>query len=149
MVLLLSAVVFSILIRSLKRDIIRYNDIEIEEHNDEEYGWKIVHGDVFRPPIHRLFLSIFIGNGLQMFFMSVVTITMAALGFLSPTNRGSLITVMLVCYVLFGGISGYVSARIYKLCGGQSWRRNVLLNCSMIPGYSIINTEYYILTHFF
>jgi transmembrane 9 superfamily protein 2/4 len=41
---------------------------------------------------------------------------------------------MIVCYVLFGGISGYVSARVYKLCGGQTWRQNVLYTCLLIPG---------------
>jgi transmembrane 9 superfamily member 2/4 len=131
---LLSAVVFSILLRALKKDIVRYNDIDIED-NEDEFGWKLIHGDVFRAPPHRMFLSVFIGNGLQILLMSTVTISLAAFGFLSPSNRGSLVTVMVVFYVLFGSIAGYVSARIYKLCGGQAWRQNVLLTCLLIPGY--------------
>lgn len=73
-VFLLSAVVFSILLRALRRDITRYNDIDIEE-NEEEFGWKLIHGDIFRAPIHRMFLSVFIGNGLQMLMMCAVTIS--------------------------------------------------------------------------
>jgi transmembrane 9 superfamily protein 2/4 len=40
----------------------------------EESGWKLVHGDVFRPPRYpRLFASL-IGNGIQILGMAVVTI---------------------------------------------------------------------------
>jgi len=38
----------------------------------------------------------------------------ACLGFLSPANRGSLMTCVLVLYVCLGTPAGYVSARIYK-----------------------------------
>jgi len=45
------------------------------------------------------------------------------LGFLSPSNRGSLATVMLLFYTLFAFVGGYVSARAYKFFEGQGWRR--------------------------
>ena len=45
-------------------------------------------------------------------FFSVVVF--ACLGFLSPANRGSLMTCSLVLYVCLGTPAGYVSARIYK-----------------------------------
>ena len=35
--------------------------------------------------------------------MVSVTLVFALLGFLSPSNRGSLATVMIVCWTLFGG----------------------------------------------
>ena len=38
-----------ILVRALRKDIAQYNDASIEEAK-EESGWKLVHGDVFRPP---------------------------------------------------------------------------------------------------
>ena len=132
-VILLSAIVFGIFIRTLKRDISRYNDIEIED-TQEEFGWKMIHGDVFRSPSNRMMLSVLIGNGAQVLFMASVTLVLAALGFLSPSNRGSLLTVMLVCYVLFGSVAGYISSRIYKLCGGQAWRQNVLMTSILVPG---------------
>ena len=49
--LLLSGVLTMILIRTLRRDIAQYNqDSEDMEDALEETGWKLVHGDVFRPP---------------------------------------------------------------------------------------------------
>jgi len=41
-------------------------------------------------------------------------VVFACLGFLSPANRGSLMTCVLVLYVCLGTPAGYVSARIYK-----------------------------------
>jgi len=35
----------------------------------EDSGWKLVHGDVFRPPKHTLLLSVLLGSGSQLFMM--------------------------------------------------------------------------------
>ncbi len=35
----------------------------------EESGWKLVHGDVFRPPRHSELLSALIGTGVPLFCM--------------------------------------------------------------------------------
>ena len=40
----------------------------------EETGWKLVHGDVFRPPQNKQLLSALLGAGVQIFFMSLITI---------------------------------------------------------------------------
>ncbi|KAI8907396.1 hypothetical protein EDD86DRAFT_255792, partial [Gorgonomyces haynaldii] len=131
-VLLLSGMVFMILLRALKRDIARYNE-EDQEDTQEEFGWKLVHGDIFRAPTHRMLLSVFIGNGAQLLLMALVTLFLAALGFLSPASRGSLPTVMFTCYILFSSVAGYISTRFYKLWGGEQWRRTVLLSASLVP----------------
>lgn len=31
----------------------------------EEFGWKLVHGDVFRPPRRGMLLAVFLGSGAQ------------------------------------------------------------------------------------
>lgn len=63
-----------IMIRTLRRDIARYNTDDNYEDTLEETGWKLVHGDVFRPPKHpRLFAAI-VGSGIQIFFMALITI---------------------------------------------------------------------------
>uniref|UniRef100_A0A0N5AMH5 Transmembrane 9 superfamily member n=1 Tax=Syphacia muris TaxID=451379 RepID=A0A0N5AMH5_9BILA len=113
-VIFLSGMVGMILIKTLHRDITRYNRLEDAQ---EEVGWKLVHGDVFRPPRNALFLSVFVGSGCQILFMVAVTLVFACLGFLSPANRGSLMTFALVLYVLFAVVAGYVSARLYKIFG--------------------------------
>ncbi|KAK0407239.1 hypothetical protein QR680_019097 [Steinernema hermaphroditum] len=133
-VLFLSGMVGMILMRTLHRDIARYNQLENDEDAQEEFGWKLVHGDVFRSPRNALFLSVFVGTGAQILLMISVTLVFACLGFLSPANRGSLMTFALVFYVLFGSVAGYVSARLYKTFHGLAWKTNVLLTSFLIPG---------------
>ena len=145
-VVFLTGTVSAILMRALKKDFARYNRLDAfnlddfstsavaEDGVQEDSGWKLVHGDVFRPPKNPLLLSIFLGSGAQLFFMAGITIIFALFGFLSPSNRGSLGTAMIILYTIFGFIGGYVSARVYKTFGGEAWKRNILLTPVMIPG---------------
>lgn len=133
-ILFLSAMVAMIILRILHKDIARYNQIESGEDAQEEFGWKLVHGDVFRPPRKGMLLSVLLGSGVQVFFMTLVTLAFACLGFLSPANRGALMTCAMVLYVCLGATAGYVSARIYKSFGGGKWKSNVLLTSMLSPG---------------
>ncbi|RUS15254.1 Endomembrane protein 70-domain-containing protein, partial [Jimgerdemannia flammicorona] len=133
-VLFLTGMVAMILLRALHKDISRYNAVEAQEDVQEDFGWKLVHGDVFRPPAHGMLLSVLLGNGAQLFFMTAVTLVFAVLGFLSPSNRGSLATVMIIFYMVFGSIAGYISARVYKMFGGESWKYNIFLTAFLFPG---------------
>lgn len=45
-----------------------------QEDAQEEFGWKLVHGDVFRPPRKGMLLSVFLGSGTQIFIMMFVTL---------------------------------------------------------------------------
>ncbi len=47
-VFFLAGILSMILIRSLRRDIAKYNREDEPEEAIEETGWKLVHGDVFR-----------------------------------------------------------------------------------------------------
>ena len=132
-VIFLTFMVAMILLRALHLDISRYNDPSQEEAQ-EEYGWKLVHGDVFRTPNSPILLSVLTGNGVQILLMCLVTLALALLGFLSPSIRGSLVTVSLAFYVCFGYASGYTSARLYKMFGGEAWKRCVLLSATLVPG---------------
>lgn len=133
-VLFLSGMVAMILLRTLHKDIARYNQMDSGEDAQEEFGWKLVHGDVFRPPRRGMLLAVFLGSGSQVFGMSLVTLAFACLGFLSPANRGALMTCALVVWVLLGAAAGYVSARIYKSFGGRRWKSNILLTSMVCPG---------------
>jgi transmembrane 9 superfamily protein 2/4 len=133
-VLFLSGMVAMIMLRTLHKDIARYNQMDDAEDAQEEFGWKLVHGDVFRAPRYGMLLSLFLGSGVQIFFMSMITLVFACLGFLSPANRGSLMTCAMVLYVCLGTPAGYVSARIYKMFGGEKWKSNVLLSAFLCPG---------------
>ncbi|KAG0317817.1 hypothetical protein BGZ99_006087 [Dissophora globulifera] len=132
-VLFLTGMVAMVLLRALHKDISRYNQQEAQEDFQEDFGWKLVHGDVFRAPPYPMLLSIMVGNGSQMFLMASVTILFAALGFLSPSNRGSLATVMIVFYMFFGVVAGFISSRLYKMFGGELWKRNVIGTAFLFP----------------
>ncbi|KAM3432005.1 hypothetical protein MY4824_006789 [Beauveria thailandica] len=144
-VVILVMTVMSILMRTLKKDIARYNRLDqinlddlsgtsaLEDGVQEDSGWKLVHGDVFRNPSHPLLLSILLGNGVQIFVMTASTIVFALLGFLSPSNRGSLGTIMILLYTILGSVGGYVSARVYKAMGGEQWKLNIGLTPLLVP----------------
>jgi len=133
-VLFLSGMVAMILLRTLHKDIARYNQIESGEDAQEEFGWKLVHGDVFRPPRKGMLLSVFLGSGTQILCMTGITLVFACLGFLSPANRGSLMTCAMALFVCLGTPAGYVSSRVYKSFGGEKWKSNVLLTAMLCPG---------------
>lgn len=133
-VLFLSGMVAMILLRTLHKDIARYNQMESGEDAQEEFGWKLVHGDVFRPPRKGMLLAVFLGSGVQVTCMTLITLAFACLGFLSPANRGALMTCAMVLYVSLGTPAGYVSARIYKSFGGIKWKSNVILTSMVCPG---------------
>jgi transmembrane 9 superfamily member 2/4 len=119
--------------RSTNRDIHRYEAIDLTEDVQEEFGWKLVHGEVFRPPQSPLLLSVMIGSGAQLVAMAAVTLLFATLGFLSPSNRGSLAVVMIVTWTLFGALAGYLSSRIYASLHGANWKRNVFCTATLFP----------------
>lgn len=74
-VFFLSGILTMIMVRTLRRDIARYNtDGDNYEDTLEETGWKLVHGDVFRPPKHPRLFAALIGSGIQIFFMAMITI---------------------------------------------------------------------------
>ncbi|EMR09377.1 hypothetical protein PNEG_02325 [Pneumocystis murina B123] len=134
-VFFLIGMVMTVLTRTLHKDIMRYNsDFFDQEDFQEDSGWKLVYGDVFRIPKHSMLLSIILGNGVQLFLMTIVTIFFAMFGFLSPSNRGSLGTFMIVLYFFFAFFSGYVSSRMYKSLGGEFWLKNAIFAPIFIPG---------------
>ena len=65
-VLFLTGVVAMIMLRTLHKDISSYNEMQTLEEAQEESGWKLVHGDVFRPPAYSpMLLSVLAGSGIQ------------------------------------------------------------------------------------
>ena len=46
----------------------------MQEEALEESGWKLVHGDVFRPPIYRRLLVALTGAGIQIFMSTFIVI---------------------------------------------------------------------------
>jgi transmembrane 9 superfamily protein 2/4 len=138
----LSAMIITILLKSLRQDLARYNRIPTDEEKAdelEERGWKLVHADVFRPPsFSPLLLSVACGTGAQLLCMTFWTIIFSAFGFLSPAKRGALLMAELTLFVLMGIVSGYVTARMYKTFKGKAWQYATLCTALGFPGLCFI-----------
>jgi transmembrane 9 superfamily protein 2/4 len=134
-VFFLAGMVAMILVRALHRDISRYNESTAAEDAKEEYGWKLVHADVFRPPqtMPTVFAAM-VGSGVHLLVMTFVTLVFALLGFLSPANRGSLVTAFVLLFVFLSSFAGYASSRIYKMFRGTDFKRNTLVTAFLFPG---------------
>uniref|UniRef100_A0A7S4BHJ0 Transmembrane 9 superfamily member n=1 Tax=Chrysotila carterae TaxID=13221 RepID=A0A7S4BHJ0_CHRCT len=133
-VLLLSGIVAMIMVRTLRRDLQEYNSIEEKEELLEESGWKLVHADVLRTPPNATLLAVSVGTGMQLLCMTLISIVCAMLGFLSPANRGSMMTVTILLFVLMGCVAGYCSAVTYKSFKGNQWKALTLLTAFLYPG---------------
>jgi len=148
-VFVLSAMIAAILVRNFRRDVARYSSVPTDEERAEdleEFGWKLVHADVFRPPRYPMIISICCGTGLQILFMSIFTITFACMGFLSPSNRGYLLITLLMLYILMGFVAGYAMAHMYKTFKGKSWQKATILTAFGFPGVAF--TLFFILNMF-
>lgn len=84
MVIFLVGLVSMILMRTLRKDYQRYSKDEemddMERDLGDEYGWKQVHGDVFRSPTQNLLFSSLIGTGYQLTTVVFAVITFAIVG---------------------------------------------------------------------
>lgn len=132
-VLFLSGIMAFIMIRTLSRDIAKYNEEEDQDELFEQRGWKLVHGDVFRAPSHSTLLCMSTGTGIQLYCMLFVTILFAMFGMLSPANRGSLMTTAVFLYMFAGLFSGYFCGRLYRSMGGESWQKTAVYTGMLFP----------------
>lgn len=141
-VVFLTVMVAMILVRTLSKDIANYNanasptgmvDREaLADEAKEETGWKLVHADVLRPPAWSpLLFAAIVGTGTQLGCMTALTLCFAVAGLLSPANRGSLLTALLMLFVFMGAAGGYSTARLYKSFRGLEW-----LKCTFVTAFA-------------
>jgi len=137
LVLLLTGFLAIILMRVLKNDFSRYTrTAEDIEDDEEETGWKLVHGDVFRlPPLFSFFCA-YVGTGAQLFSLVFFMLVLAVMNMFYPGNRGAMYTAAIVLYALTAGTAGFVSAHAYcRLSGPESgrWAWNLVLSATLFP----------------
>ncbi|XWS62825.1 hypothetical protein CRYUN_Cryun06bG0043900 [Craigia yunnanensis] len=137
MVIFLTGLVSMILMRTLRNDYAKYaredDDLEtLERDVSEESGWKLVHGDVFRPPRNLVLLSAIVGTGAQLALLVLLVILLAIVGTLY-VGRGAIVTTFILCYAFTSFISGYVSGGMYSRNGGKSWIKSMILTASLFP----------------
>jgi transmembrane 9 superfamily protein 2/4 len=123
----------------------RYNEVLTDEERAlqqqelrEESGWKLVYGDVFRPPPLAGLLAVYTGTGVQLLLMAVLTLACSCLGFLSPSNRGSLLNAFLIFFFLSGASAGYVAARFCTIFREESKLKITMLTALSFQGVCAI-----------
>ncbi|KAL3596709.1 hypothetical protein D5086_008346 [Populus alba] len=126
-VLLLTGFLATILMRVLKNDFVKYAHDEESAEDQEETGWKYIHGDVFRYPKYKSVLAAAVGSGTQLFTLTFFIFLLALVGVFYPYNRGALFTALVVIYALTAGIAGYTAASFFCQLEGTNWVRNLLL----------------------
>ncbi|KAL7309614.1 hypothetical protein PS15m_010474 [Mucor circinelloides] len=125
-----------LLMRTLSRDISIYNRESKGELNDGiNQGWKLMHGDVFRPPRHSTWMGPLLGSGMQFLNMSMFTLTVGLLGLLSPSYRGGFISYAIALYLLSGLFTGYTSNLIHHVLkeDRKSWIQNAFEAAFLVP----------------
>lgn len=133
-VLFMTGAIATIMIRTLRKDIAGYNELQTLEEAQEETGWKLVHGDVFRPPqFSPMLLSVMVGTGAQIGLAFALAMVLAILKVTNSMKKGQILTSMILLYVLCGSIAGYVSARVYKFCDAKNWKLNSIATATALP----------------
>ena len=107
-------------------------DIEDDEIGEEESGWKLIHGDVFRFPSNISLFSAFVGSGAQLCLTTFLLLLCAILGVFRPTKRGAILTTILIgeecanhewwadCEEMFYGI-GPSMYTLFQVLTLESW----------------------------
>ena len=145
LVALVSIFVIRILKKNLTSDIDSYNYRVSRFEDINEYDWKQVAGDVFRPPsVNILLLSSILGTGSQLLSMFTITLLLGVFGFMNPERRSNILNLGILFYCFCGLIAGYISSYFYRFWGGESWLRVAIFTSSLFPGtlvigYTIVN----------
>jgi transmembrane 9 superfamily protein 2/4 len=135
----LAFVTFGVLVRALRKDFAKYNDVlsklESAETAADESGWKNVHREVLQAPLSVERLIVCVASGLQILGMCSCTLFFAVLGFLSPANRGALLTALILSFVVQAFVAGYSAARMLRtfVSDGKTWGP-VVRTAFVLPG---------------
>ncbi|KAI8622307.1 hypothetical protein BC830DRAFT_1090255 [Chytriomyces sp. MP71] len=139
-VLFTMGLVVVILMRTLKKDMVRYEGLggeegllDLDKDLSDDYGWKQVHGDVFRPAKHLTALSGLLGSGLQLGLLAFVVILYAVCADMEIEN-GHTISIALFFYALSSITSAYYAGSYYTRNGGKDWVRLVFVSSGLVPG---------------
>jgi len=146
MVIFLVGLVSMILMRTLRKDYARYSKDEelddMERDLGDEYGWKQVHGDVFRPASNAMLFSAMVGAGYQVTVVTLSVIIFAILGELY-TERGSLLSTAIFVYAATSPVNGYFGGGLYARLGGKIWIKQMVLSAFMLPAL-VCGTAFFI-----
>lgn len=132
---LLIGVVIAILYKTLKSDSKNYDKeglLDFDTDFGDEYGWKLVHGDIFRRPPHCAVLSAFLGTGVQLIILLFIVIIYTIMRDLY-LDQATVLTSTIFIYAITSMIGGYYSGSFFAKCGGRSWIKNMFLVSCLLP----------------
>jgi hypothetical protein len=133
LVILLIAFLAIIFMRILKNDFARYMDIEEDTIEEEESGWKLISGDVFRIPENPTLFCAMVGTGTQLMVTCFAVLLLALTGSVSTTRRGSILACAVITYSLASVVGGYISTKLYFQMNGKAWARCVVVAALLFP----------------
>ena len=137
LVVLLTGFLAIIVMRILKNDFNRYESSTSKSREgasktpDEDYGWKLVHHDVFRFPSSKTLFCAFYGLGCQFFATALGVILLSLTGLFHPEMGGAVYTSAIVLYALSSGIGGFFAARLFQQMGGVKWSWTIILTATL------------------
>jgi len=140
LVVLLTGFLTLIVMRVLKSDYARYARGDDEEDEQEDYGWKLIHGDVFRFPAHKEIFCAFVGLGAQLLCVVSLILFVSLFGVYYPNNGGAMYTSIIVIYSLTSVLGGFVSGRLYAQMGGAAWTWNLVAQATLftVPFFCVV-----------
>ena len=71
--------------------------------------WRLLHGDVFRPPKFALPLAVCCGTGAHLLSTCIVWIIVGTMGVWHPSRQPFVLLDMVLVYVVLGGVGGFVT----------------------------------------
>merc|ERR1719431_922308 len=104
----------------------------MERDLGDEYGWKQVHGDVFRTPTLPTLFSTLIGIGYHLAAVTVIVILLVIMGDLYM-GRGSIMSTIIFVYAATSPVNGFFGGALYSRVGGKQWIRQMILSASFLP----------------
>lgn len=140
LVLLLTACLAIIMLRVINHDFTVVADVEAGEASggtDDEIGWKLVHGDVFRKPSNLNLLTAAVGSGAHLYITTVCLLFAIVSGWVHAARRGSILATTIVIYTATTAVGGFVSARLFRKLSGtddHSWAWNILISSESLHG---------------
>ena len=93
----------------------------------EDYGWKLISGDVFRYPQHKMLLCSILGSGSQFILLALTLLFLESVGVLSQNHHGLVNALTILLYAFMSCLSGFISSACYRKFGGDLWYWNIVL----------------------
>ena len=139
LIIILSTITFLIFSKNVQNEIDIYNFRVAHIESIDEFNWKQLYGDVFRPP-NKLptLLAAFTGTGFQLFLMVLFTSIITFFSFMSQSNKLNLINSIIISFLILGFPGGYISAKLYRFFGYENWVKISLITSLFFPGIIIL-----------